>query len=144
MDYILTHPNAKVPQKKDNDDRNAGWDLYTPEAFDLHPNERRTIDTGFACQLPIDKWALICDTSKLANHNGVTTLAGVIENNYRGTWGVVLLNTGDNCVSFNVGDKIAQFVIFDRADQGLIFNKVDQLDQTIRGESGIWDTLSLQ
>lgn len=138
MDYILVHPDAKVPRKKDNDHNNAGWDLFTPIDFDLHPGERRTIDTGFACELPLGKWALILDTSKLANNNGLTTLAGVIENNYRGTWGVVLLNTGSATIHFNKGDKIAQFVILDQADDGLEFNRVEKLSSSQRGLSGIW------
>lgn len=139
MDYILVHPDAKEPAKKDGDDNNAGWDLFTPNDFDLLPGERRTIDTGFACELPLGKWALILDTSKLANHFGVTTLAGVIENNYRGTWGVVLLNTGFLVASFKTGEKIAQFVLLDQVDKGLKFNRVEKLSTSIRGSSGIWD-----
>lgn len=138
MNYTLSHPNAKVPSKKDNDEDNAGWDLFTPIDFDLHPGERRTIDTGFACELPLGKFALILDTSKLANNNGLTTLAGLIEHNYRGTWGVVLLNTGHQTVSFKIGDKIAQFVILDQVDRGLTFDKVEKLSSSRRGVSGIW------
>lgn len=138
MDYVLIHPNAKCPQKKDNDEDNAGWDLYTPVDFDLVPNERKTIDTGFACELPLGKWAMICDTSKLASQNGVTTLAGIVESNYRGTWGVVLLNTGHSTISFKAGTKIAQFIILDQVDKGLKFRLVEKLSNTQRGNSGIW------
>jgi hypothetical protein len=73
----------------------------------------------------------IKDRSGLAAKHGLTTLAGVIDADYRGEVKVVLLNTSSETYEVQVGDRIAQAVFLPIPEFTLL--EVDDLDSTIRG-----------
>ena len=65
-------------------------------------------------------------------------LAGVIDEDYRGEIGVILINHGWTDWTVYVGDKIAQ-IIFERYER-VVFQEMDELSQTVRGEGGFGST----
>ena len=49
--------------------------------------------------------------SGLAYKKGISILGGVIEHTYRGEYGVIVLNTGEEDFVIKIGDKVAQVVV---------------------------------
>jgi len=103
------HPDAIMPHY--NHDGDAGMDLYSVEDVILWPNEPVAVSTGLSVELPKGYVALIWDKSGLALKEGIKTMAGVCDSNYRGEYKVVLLNTTDQYYYLDKGDKIAQLLI---------------------------------
>lgn len=93
----------------------AGMDLHahllTP-VF-LKPMERKLIPTGIFIELPIGLEAQIRSRSGLALKNAIVVLnsPATIDSDYRGEYGVMLINLGDKDFEINGGDRIAQLVI---------------------------------
>jgi len=113
----------------------AAMDLFSAEDCVVVSGQRRLVLTGIAIALPEGYYASIRDKSGLAYKKGITTLGGVIEYTYRGEYGVVMLNTGDEDFKVNVGDKIAQVVIAPVATAEV--EEVEELGETDRGD-GAW------
>lgn len=86
-------------------------------------------------EIPLGYGGFIWDRSGLAVREGLTVLGGVIDSNYRGEIGVVLLNTGEQDYYVQPGDRIAQIAFFPVWTP--VFDEVDELDDTERGE-GAW------
>lgn len=114
---VLLNPAAKPPAKSKSV-FDAGYDLFTPEAFVIEPGERRTIATGVVVWLePAISWASwylrLAEKSGLASKNGIALLGGVADRDYCGPTDelkVVLLNTGRRSYGFAAGSAICQIV----------------------------------
>ena len=104
----------------------------------LAPGERRLFKTGIAMAIPSTHYGRIAPRSGLAYKEGIDVLAGVIDSDYRGNIGVILLNTGDEQVFIKHGDRIAQ-IIFERADVAHL-KVVDELEDTTRDAGGFGST----
>jgi dUTP pyrophosphatase len=53
----------------------------------------------------------VFDRSGLALKKRFSTLAGVIDQDYKDDWGLVCRNDGKAQITFEKGDKVAQFVL---------------------------------
>jgi len=116
----------------------AGLDLQAAEHTVIEPGQRTLIKTGFAVQLPEGHYGRIAPRSGLAYKQGIDVLAGVIDIDYRGGIGVILLNTSHETFTANVGDKIAQLIVEACSYPGT--EEVDDLPDTIRGAGGYGST----
>jgi len=96
---------ATVPSYAHKGD--AAMDLYSLEERTLERGEPYLFHLGFASEFPQEFVALVQDRSSMGKR-GVRTLGGVIDSNYRGEWGVILVNVTDNEVLIRPGDRIAQ------------------------------------
>ena len=76
--------------------------------------------------------------SGLALKKGIDVMAGVIDADYRGELGVILINLGEEPVQINAGDKIAQLIIETR--HRCNFVEVADLNNTDRGAGGFGST----
>ena len=78
--------------------------------------------------------------SGLALKYGITVLntPGTIDADYRGNWGVMLMNLGDEDFTVNPGDRIAQ-AILNKVEQ-IEWEEVESLDETERGQGGFNST----
>ena len=132
----LTHPDAKLPTRGSLSA--AGLDLYSVEKYRLAPGERRLIHTGVNVAVPSGFYGRVAPRSGLALKFGIDTLAGVVDSDYRGEVGVILLNTGTQNFPIEVGDRIAQLVIEAILTPPIV--QVDDLDDTSRGEGGYGST----
>jgi dUTP pyrophosphatase len=118
----------------------AGLDLRADEAFTLAPGERRLVPTGLALEVPSGHEGQVRARSGLAVRHGVALVnaPGTIDSDYRGEVKVVLVNLGQDAVSFARGDRIAQLVVAPvvRVDVQL----VDELADSHRGSGGFGST----
>jgi len=116
----------------------AGLDLYSAEDASIGPGDYLTIETGIAVALPFDHVGLVWPRSGWAVKYGIDTLAGVIDCDYRGGIGVVLVNHGDKPFEISTGDRIAQLVVQRYEPVNLM--AVDELGKTHRDVRGFGST----
>jgi dUTP pyrophosphatase len=109
MKFKVVRENAKLPTKAYPDD--AGFDLYAnlPEPLILEENQRTTIPTGVAVDLPKAHFALILPRSGLSK-DGVVVIVGTVDNGYTGELIVNVVNLSGNPITLGPGMKIAQLV----------------------------------
>jgi len=130
------NPGAILPHY--NHDGDAGMDIYAAEDVILWPNEPVAVSTGLSIELPKGYVALVWDKSGFALKEGIKTMAGVMDSNYRGEYKIVLLNTTNQYYYIDKGDKIAQILI-----QPVIRAEVEEtavLSETSRGSGGFGST----
>ncbi len=130
------HPDAVAPSFAHPGD--AGLDLVSVADLTLAPGQRGVVPTGLSMALPAGTVGLIWDKSGRAVKEGLTTLAGVIDEGYRGEVQVALLNTSDQPVLIEAGQKVAQLLV-----QPILrpeIEVVQQLDDTSRGDGGFGST----
>ena len=125
------YPDAQLPTYGRVGD--AGMDLYSYEEKELMPGERYTFKIGVAVEIPAGYVMLIWDRSGLPIKHGLTTLAGVIDSNFRGEIGVCLLNTGQEKHLVHKNDRIAQFLV--QKVEPLDIVEANELSITDRGEN---------
>ena len=85
--------NAIVPRYAHEGD--AAMDLFSTENYVVLAGKRQLVSTGISMELPEGYFASIRGKSGLAYKKGICILGGVIEWTYRGEYGVIVLNTGD-------------------------------------------------
>jgi dUTP pyrophosphatase len=129
IDCKLLSGTAQLP--KYGRDGDAGLDLYANQNAVLDPNSRQLIKTGIVMAIPKGCVGLIWDRGGMAAKNGITTMAGVVDSNYRGEVGVVLLNTTSEPYVITAGDRIAQMLI--QPVVNAVLEQVEELDETNRG-----------
>jgi dUTP pyrophosphatase len=89
----------------------AGADLRAAEAITLPPGHRAAVATGISVEIPPGHVGLVWPRSGLAVRQGIDTLAGVIDSDYRGEVKVVLVNHGEEPLAIAAGDRIAQLLV---------------------------------
>lgn len=136
MRVKVLDPGATLPKRQTAG--SAGYDLATNEHFELLPGQRRLVKTGLSIAVPDGTYGRVAPRSGLAVKYGIQTMAGVIDSDYRGELGVVLINHGSETFRAIRGDRIAQLVI-ERVDTPDV-QVVDDLDDTSRGAGGFGST----
>jgi dUTP pyrophosphatase len=121
-----------------NHEGDAGMDLYAVENIILWPNEPVAVPTGLSIELPKGYVALVWDKSGLSLKEGIKTMAGVMDSNYRGEYKIVLLNTTNQYYYIDKGDKIAQILI--QPIMNAEVEEVTELSETTRGSNGFGST----
>ena len=113
-----------------------GYDLHAdlPHKLIIPAGTIMPIPTGLAMQCPTGTYARIAPRSGLTINKSLTTMAGVIDPDYRGNVTVLLRNFGNEHQHINPGDKIAQFIL----EQATIADSkvVDSLSPTTRDTNG--------
>lgn len=130
-------PSAKLPKYAYEGD--AGMDLFSFEDADIYPGEKAVVSTGLKIAVPKGHGGFVWDKSGLAVKNHITTLAGVIDSNYRGELKVVLANLGKEKHVIKKGDKVAQIIV--KPVEFVNIEEVEDIDtidgsKTDRGERG--------
>lgn len=100
----------------------------------LAPGERILAKTGIILAIPKGHWGNIRDRSGLALKQGLHCLGGVIDENYRGEIGVILINLSTKPTTINKNDRIAQIIIQPYTKTSII--EVKEHYQTARGTNG--------
>jgi dUTP pyrophosphatase len=118
----------------------AALDLYSREEGWIMPGERHRFPTGIAVQLPPDTAGFVCPRSGWADKRGITLLnsPGVVDDDYRGEVGALMINMDSAPHHVKRGDRVAQLVVVPilRVD----LDVVDELDETERGTGGFGST----
>ncbi len=116
----------------------AGLDLASLDNVDLEPGKRVLVRTGVFMAIPSGHYGRVAPRSGLAYNNGIDVLAGVVDSDYRGEIGVILINLGVQTFSVRSGMRIAQLLICPVNSVDLV--EVDELRPSGRGKSGYGST----
>ena len=116
----------------------AGYDLHAAEKCVILANSRGVVKTGIAIEIPEGLYARIAPRSGLSVKKSIDVGAGVVDRDYRGEIGVVLINHSSKDFEVNVGDRIAQ-IILEQIKTPEVEEQAN-LDQTERGEKGFGST----
>ncbi len=116
----------------------AGADLFSCSEITIPAHGRGTVGTGIALEIPDGYAGLVWGKSGLATKKGLTTIAGVIDSEYRGEIIVAIANLSGEDHTFHVGDKVAQLLI--QKTEQAVFKETDILSDTERGGSGFGST----
>jgi len=116
-----------------------GIDLASIENAIIEPLTRKSIRTGIHIALPKGTFGFIKERSSIALKKGLFTMAGIIDNSYRGEIVIILYNTNKNeYVEIKEGEFIAQLLIVSIIEPNNIIevDSLEELGKTIRGERG--------
>lgn len=120
----------------------AGVDLHAvlDAPLTLVPGERTLIPTGLALEIPWGYEGQVRPRSGLALRQGIALVnsPGTIDADYRGEVGIIVINHGQEPVTFAPGDRIAQLVI--APVTRVEFEEVDELSATRRAAGGFGHT----
>jgi dUTP pyrophosphatase len=110
------------------------------EPITLGSLERAIIPTGLYVAMPPGYEAQVRPRSGLAAKHGISLVnaPGTIDSDYRGEWGVIMVNLSKDPYIIQDGDRIAQVVIA-RCEQ-VEWEEVDELDTTERHKGGYGHT----
>ena len=142
----LLREGAKAPTRATG--RSAGVDLYAclsdqdgrAATVELIPGAHKVIPTGVAAVIPEGHVGLCCPRSGLARNNGLTVLnaPGVIDEDYVGELGVIIVNHSSISQFITHGERIAQLVITPVVYT--FVEVVNELPTTERGAHGFGST----
>ena len=132
MKYMLDG-GAYAPERAHFDD--AGFDLRTPEAFDLGPagsdSDQRVVDLKVHVEIPIGYYGKLESKSGLMVNHGVCSMGGIIDSGFRGTVKVMMINHSHKPYHFERGEKVVQMVV-----QPVLLCTLDEAKQLDPSESG--------
>jgi dUTP pyrophosphatase len=128
-------PQAKLPQKAHEGD--AGFDLYANDYYSIAPYAHTLVSTGIKLAIPEGYVGLIWDKSGIA-FEGIKTMGGVIDSNYRGEIKVIIKNLSEEVYNIIPGQKIAQILI--QAVSGMEIKEQKIIDATEREANGFGST----
>ena len=134
--YKLLSSNAKLPTRATPG--SAGYDLYAAENKIIPAGQRTLLTTDLALEMPSTIYAKICALSGLSLRSNIDIAAGLIDSDYVGVLGCVVVNNGDKAFEINIGNKVAQ-VVFSKLEQ-IRFEKTNELAATARGGHGFGST----
>ncbi len=128
--------DKELPPPKKAHAGDAAVDLYSRIDVRLAPGERMGVPTGLAVAIPSGYAGLVIPRSGHALRKGISVVngPGLIDSGYRGELHAILVNLGDETVTFSRGERVAQFAVVPIPD--VEWGEVDSLDETERGEGG--------
>ena len=136
LNFKKLEPRATLPTRGSR--AAAGLDIYSIEAVTLEPGQRAVVRTGLAVAIPEGFYGRLAPRSGLATKKGLDVLAGVIDADYRGEIGCLLINSGAERIELAEKSKICQLII-----ERIITPQAawaDELDATERGGGGFGST----
>lgn len=116
----------------------AGYDLFAAEDQIINPASRRVIKTDISIAVPPMHYGRIAPRSGLSFKNGIDIGAGVIDEDYTGPVGVLMVNNGTVPFEVKKGNRIAQLLL-ERVSQPEV-EEVEELPRTERGAKGFGST----
>lgn len=116
----------------------AGLDIYSIEDLTIEPGQRVLARTGLAVAILEGYYGRVAPRSGLATKQGLDTLAGVVDADYRGEIGCLLYNAGDEAIHLPAQSKICQLIIEKIVTPTAVW--ADDLSDTNRGSGGFGST----
>lgn len=130
--FEKTHEDAQLPKKNHNTD--TGWDLFAIEDKTILAKGRDVVDVGLKVSfIQPGYWIRVSSRSGLSFKNGILAHPGVIDQDYRGSMGVMLYNHSDSEYQVKKGDRVAQMLIHYNIDMEVAWG---EQQSTERGEKG--------
>ena len=140
LQYTKLTESATPPSK--GSQSAAGYDLASAQKVTIESKCRMLVKTGLAISVPAGTYGRIAPRSGLALKHGIDVMAGVIDADYRGDVGVILVNMGSLPFEIKVGDRIAQLILEKIEINASVEEKasVEELGATARGAGGFGST----
>jgi len=132
----LINAEAKMPIQATPG--SAGLDVYAPKDYWIPQGKWVKIDLGFALEPPPGWCALIMGRSGLMKTKGIIGQLGLIDGDYRGEVGIVMMNHGVNHCLIKKGQRMGQLVLIPKPH--ITLRQVTQLGSTARGSQGFGST----
>lgn len=88
----------------------AGLDLPTPVPVELAPGEFKKVDTGVHVELPAGHFGLLDMRSSIGG-KGVNLLSRTVDEGYKGSIGLNLVNHSSETLRFDTGERLAQLIV---------------------------------
>ena len=139
-EFRVQHLSKSAITPTRGSDDAIGYDLYfdAPSPITIPAGTIMPMPTGIAIQCPKGTYARIAPRSGLTVKNHLTTLAGVIDPDYRGNVTVLLQNFGNKHQIIQPKQRIAQLILEQATT--LPINVVNDLVTTTRGNQGFGST----
>ena len=135
-------PGADMPQPATEGSAACDLRAFIPECQTaiIAPCASFLIKTGLFMEMPQGVAAMVLPRSGLAMKHGITVAnaPGLIDSDYRGELGVILINHGHEPFPVQNGDRIAQLMFVRHAAAAFI--RADELSVTDRGARGFGST----
>jgi dUTP pyrophosphatase len=110
-----TPGNEDISLPKYQTPGSAAFDLHAAvkEQTVINPNESKLVPTGIMIELPVGYLGEITPRSGLALKHGISIVnsPGILDSDYRGEIGIILINLGKEDFVVNRNDRIAQMNI---------------------------------
>jgi dUTP pyrophosphatase len=138
---FVVHLDGSLPPRRETPGA-AGMDVCAVREGVLFPRQRALVYTGIQLDMPDGVMAMVCSRSGLALNRGVHVLnaPGIIDADYRGEVGVILMNSSDETYHFDRGDRIAQLVFAPTLTATVQVAQQRRREQTVRGAAGFGST----
>lgn len=118
----------------------AGHDLRAVRDYRVPAGGGRVlVDTGLGLTLPGGTYGRIAERSGLALHHSIAVAGGVVDRDYTGALGVLLVNWGDGEYRVRRGDRIAQLIV-ERVCRCRAVERASPSATTVRGSRGYGST----
>ena len=128
--------NATIPKR--STEGAVGYDLSSAVNITIPAHGRGVVKTGISLKAPKGTYARIAPRSGLSVKRSIDIGAGVVDEDYRGEVGVVLINNGKQDFTVKQGDRIAQLILKKISTPSI--HEVQTLHEKIRGASGFGST----
>ena len=136
LSFKRLDPRAVLPSR--GSASAAGLDIHAIEDVTIPPGQRCLARTGLAVAIPEGYYGRIAPRSGLATKNGLDTLAGVVDADYRGEIGCLLYNAGSETIHLPAQSKICQLIIEKIITPAPTW--ADEITETDRGSGGFGST----
>jgi thymidylate synthase len=127
--------SAKIPVR--GSPYAAGLDVFAPKGGRVTPFHRVLVHLKLKVCIPTNHYLRVAGRSSLALR-GINVLAGVIDEDFRGELGIILVNHGSEDYNFKAGERIAQ-IICEKISYPSVVEDIDDptiAHSTQRGEGG--------
>lgn len=111
LNIKVDYQDGAFPPKRGSTEA-AGYDLYAQKEISVPPGKVAHIQSGVSMAIPRGFYGKIESRSGFARQ-GIVAVGGVIDSDYRGPIGILLLNTTSREFLIQAGDRCAQ-IIFHR------------------------------
>lgn len=135
IEFVRTSEHAILPTKAHNTD--TGWDVYATEDVKIYSKVANSfiVDTGLKVgYITPGYWIAVEGRSGLGFKHQIVPFHGIIDNPYRGSVKVLLMNLGENTFDIKQGDRICQLVLYKNYKSSVGWT--DTVNETERGAKG--------
>lgn len=139
VNFILTHPDAKVPMKKYKGD--AGWDLFVSRPCLIEPGQTMDIHTDIKTNMPPFVFARIIGRSSTLRKHNLIVNEGIIDNEYTGELFLCVRNmSSDRPFEVKTGMRLGQIIFHRIEDLRWAEVRPNDFRDTQRGSAGFGST----
>jgi dUTP pyrophosphatase len=117
--FVKTHEDAQLPKKNFSDPLtgDAGFDLFSIEPVTIPAGKSAIVGVGIEVgYITPGYWFKIEGRSGLAFKKEVDPHFGIIDNSYRGEFGIKLFNSSDTDCTLEKGYAVAQIIVLRMVD----------------------------